>query len=149
MECVKILIYLTISSLPKLTSLYCILCVCLSLCIGKLHNTNIVRMLAILLQEFGCFVVQFSAENTVCFGPQTATTSSTVTSILPMASSSSSSTVKDIQQQPPQGKREMKIDFRQKVTKACSQHLKFYVKENRITKVGAIIKNVSNILGHL
>ena len=56
-------------------------------------------------------------------------TTSAITTVLPLTTSSA------IKGTTSEAKREMRAEFRQKVTKTCSQHLKQYVKENRINKV--------------
>ena len=94
------------------------------------------------VQNFLLFLFQFSADRTVHFGPQ-AVSSPSITVVLPSSVSSTtpsivSPVVKSTQQLPAELKREMRTGFRQKVTKACSHHLKDFHKANRISKVSYV-----------
>ena len=66
-------------------------------------------------------------------------TSPVITAALPSSVSSTTpsimSPVVKGAQLPAEVKREMRTEFRQKVTKACSHHLKDFLKANRISKV--------------
>ena len=75
---------------------------------------------------------QFSADKRTQFESQVAS-SSTNTAIPGLT------TLLAKKDAPPEAKRKMKIEFRNDVLKACSQPLKRFFKEKRISKVRAII----------